>query len=119
KRRVAEAVLAAQVLDRGARGRLLQEANDLLVRVSLLHVRLPLGDGLYLSQPGPENGGQVTWYVLLATQANLIRLRNVKLHRRLGIATFIVAIGVTLSTLYIFIVVWKGWGNMSEEVRAN
>src|SRR5690606_15894806 len=59
KRRVAEAVLAAQVLDRGARGRLLQEANDLLVRVSLLHVRLPLGDGLYLSQPGPENGGQV------------------------------------------------------------
>ena len=24
-----------------------------------LHVRLPLGDGLYLNQPGPENGGQV------------------------------------------------------------
>ena len=61
----------------------------------------------------------LAWYVLLATQANLVRVRNVALHRRLGIATFIVAIGVTLSTLYIFIVVWKGWGNMSPEVRAN
>ena len=61
----------------------------------------------------------LAWYVLLATQANLIRVRNVKLHKKLGIATFIVAIGVTLSTLYIFIVLWKGWANMSEEVRAN
>ncbi len=61
----------------------------------------------------------LAWYVQLATQANLVRVHNVALHRRLGIATFIVAIGVTLSTLYIFIVVWKGWGNMSPEVRAN
>jgi hypothetical protein len=61
----------------------------------------------------------LAWYVLLATQANLIRLRNVRLHRQLGIATFIVAVGVTLSTLYIFVAVWKGWGSMSEEVRAN
>ena len=61
----------------------------------------------------------LAWYVLLATQANLIRVRNVKVHKKLGIATFIVAIGVTLSTLYIFIVLWKGWGNMAEEVRAN
>ncbi len=61
----------------------------------------------------------LAWYVLLATQANLVRQRNVKLHRKLGIATFIVAIGVTLSTLYIFIVLWKGWSNMAEDVRAN
>lgn len=61
----------------------------------------------------------LAWYVLLATQANLIRLRNVRLHRELGIATFVVAIGVTLSTLYIFIAVWKGWSHMTEEVRAN
>ena len=61
----------------------------------------------------------LAWYVLLATQANLIRVRNVKLHKRLGITTFVVAIGVILSTLYIFVVVWKGWGHMSEEVRAN
>lgn len=61
----------------------------------------------------------LAWYVLLAIQANLVRTRNVKLHRKLGIATFIVAIGVTLSTLYIFIVLWNGWANMSAEVRAN
>lgn len=61
----------------------------------------------------------LAWYLLLATQANLIRVRNVKLHKKLGIATLIVALGVTLSTLYIFIVLWKGWANMSEEVRAN
>lgn len=29
------------------------------------------------------------------------------------------AIGVTLSTLYIFVVVWKGWANMPIQVRAN
>jgi hypothetical protein len=61
----------------------------------------------------------LAWYVLLVAQANLVRVRNVALHKRLGIATFIVAIGVTLSTLYIFIVVWKGWGHMTAEVRAN
>lgn len=61
----------------------------------------------------------LAWYVLLAVQANLVRVRNMKLHKRLGIATFIVAVGVTLSTLYIFIAIWKGWGDMTEEVRAN
>ena len=61
----------------------------------------------------------LAWYVLLAVQANLVRMRNVKLHKKIGIATFIVAIGVTLSTLYIFVAVWKGWGNMTVEARAN
>jgi len=61
----------------------------------------------------------LAWYVLLAIQANLVRTRNLKLHRKLGIATFVVAIGVTLSTLYIFAVIWNGWGNMAADVRAN
>jgi hypothetical protein len=61
----------------------------------------------------------LAWYVLLATQANLVRVRNLRLHRKLGIAAFIVAIGVTLSTLYLFVVLWKGWSNMEPEVRAN
>jgi hypothetical protein len=61
----------------------------------------------------------LAWYVLLTVQANLIRTRRVSLHRTLGIATFLVAIGVTLSTLYIFVVLWKGWANMAPEVRAN
>ncbi|MBX3724787.1 MAG: hypothetical protein KF823_02585 [Xanthomonadales bacterium] len=61
----------------------------------------------------------LAWYVLLATQANLVRVRNLRLHRRLGVATFVVAIGVVLSTLYIFVVLWSGWSNMAVEVRAN
>ena len=61
----------------------------------------------------------LAWYVLLTVQANLIRTRHAGLHRKLGIATFLVAIGVTLSTLYIFVVLWKGWANMAPEVRAN
>jgi len=61
----------------------------------------------------------LAWYVLLATQANLVRVRNLRLHRKIGIATFLVAIGVALSTLYIFVVQWKGWPNMDPEVRAN
>ncbi|MBN8481332.1 MAG: hypothetical protein J0L88_07065 [Xanthomonadales bacterium] len=61
----------------------------------------------------------LAWYVLLATQANLVRVRNLRLHRKLGIATFLVAIGVTLSTLWIFVVLWKGWNAMGPEVRAN
>lgn len=61
----------------------------------------------------------LAWYILLAVQANLVRLGNVRLHRRFGVATFIVAIGVTLTTLYLFVVLWKGWTNMAPDIRAN
>jgi hypothetical protein len=61
----------------------------------------------------------LAWSVLLVVQANLVRVRNIAMHRKLGIATMLVGVGVTLSTLYIFIVVWKGWDNMAIEVRAN
>lgn len=61
----------------------------------------------------------LAWYILLAIQANLVRVRNIRLHRTLGVTTFLVAIGVTLSTLWIFVVVWKGWDAMGPEVRAN
>jgi hypothetical protein len=61
----------------------------------------------------------LAWSVLLVVQANLVRVRKVALHRRLGVATLLVGVGVTLSTLYIFIVLWKGWDNMAVEVRAN
>lgn len=61
----------------------------------------------------------LAWNVLLVVQANLVRVRNLALHRKLGIATMLVGLGVTLSTLYLFIVLWKGWDNMAPEVRAN
>lgn len=61
----------------------------------------------------------LAWYILLTTQANLARLRSMRLHKRIGIATLVVAIGVTLTTLYLFVVLWTGWSNMTPEVRAN
>jgi len=61
----------------------------------------------------------LAWSVLLVVQANLVRVRRVALHRRLGIATFLVGVGVTLSTLYLFVVLWKGWDQMAVQVRAN
>lgn len=100
-----------------------------IISILLLFLSIvAFSDNLFTDVGQPSNGDPkfiihglfgLAWYVLLATQATLIRLRNVKLHRKLGIATFIVAIGVVLSTLYIFIVVWKGWSNMAEDARAN
>ncbi|MBP3984345.1 hypothetical protein J5837_07870 [Pseudoxanthomonas helianthi] len=100
-----------------------------VVSVLLLFLSIvAFSDNLFTDIGQPSNGDPkfvvhglfgLAWYVLLATQANLVRVRNLRLHRKLGIATFIVAIGVTLSTLYLFVVLWKGWANMSGEVRAN
>ena len=59
------------------------------------------------------------WYALLATQANLARVGSYRLHRNLGVAAFVVAVGVILSTVYVFVVQWKGWVNMGAEARAN
>lgn len=61
----------------------------------------------------------LAWSVLLMVQANLVRVRRVALHRRLGIATFLVGVGLTLSTLYLFVVLWRGWDLMAVPVRAN
>jgi hypothetical protein len=100
-----------------------------IVSVLLLILSIvAFSDNLFTNIHQPSNGDPkfiihglfgLAWYVLLATQANLIRVRNLRLHRKLGIATFVVAIGVVLSTLYLFIVLWKGWENMEPDVRAN
>lgn len=61
----------------------------------------------------------LAWYLLLVMQANLVRVHNLRLHKKIGISTFVVAIGVTLSTFYLFVVLWKGWANTTGEARAN
>lgn len=61
----------------------------------------------------------LAWYVLLLVQASLIRARNVAVHRKVGVATMVVALAVVLSTLWLFVALWKGWPNMPAEVRAN
>ena len=61
----------------------------------------------------------LAWMLLFFVQSSLVRSGNVRLHRRLGTAGMLVAIGVTLSTLYVFVVVWKGWDAMPSYIQAN
>ena len=61
----------------------------------------------------------LSWMVLLTCQAWLIHIRNVRLHRRLGIAAFVVAVGVVASTGYVFYDVWRPWREMTSLVQAN
>jgi hypothetical protein len=100
-----------------------------IVSVMLLFLSITaFSDNLFTNVHQPSNSDPkfiihglfgLAWYFLLATQTYLARVRNLRLHKKLGISIFIVAIGVTLSTLYIFIALWKGWANMEPEVRAN
>ena len=60
-----------------------------------------------------------SWMLALVLQSAFIRAGNVRLHRRLGTAGFIAALGVALSTLYLFAAKWKGWALMEPEVKAN
>lgn len=59
------------------------------------------------------------WMILLFVQTSLISAGNVRLHRKIGIAGMVIAIGVTLSTIWLFVVAWKGWAAMNPEVKAN
>lgn len=59
------------------------------------------------------------WMILLFVQTSLISAGNVRLHRRLGVAAMAVAIGVALSTIWVFYAAWKGWGVMTYDVKAN
>ncbi len=59
------------------------------------------------------------WFFIFVVQANFIRKGNYESHMRWGIAGMITAIGVFLSTLYIFITVYKGWDAMVFYVKAN
>lgn len=61
----------------------------------------------------------LAWLTLFAVQANLVRIANVRLHRRLGVAGAIIAAGVVLSTLWVFVAVWHGWAAMQVVGKAN
>lgn len=96
--------------------------------VLLLLSVVAFSDNLFTNVGQPSNSDPkfvihglfgLAWYGLLVAQTRLVRVRNIGLHKRLGLATFVVAAGVTLSTLYIFVVVWKGWAHMAPNVRAN
>lgn len=59
------------------------------------------------------------WFIILVLQTNFIKKGNYNAHVQLGIAGLIAAFGVFTTTLYIFIVMYKDWDEMSALVRAN
>lgn len=61
----------------------------------------------------------LSWFVILVIQTGFIRAGNYRMHIRLGLAGMLVAIGVFISTVYIFAVLYKGWDLMPFYVKAN
>lgn len=61
----------------------------------------------------------MAWMIVLFAQAMLVRGGNIRTHRTLGVAGCIAAVGVTVTTIYVFFVVWKGWDAMAPYLRAN
>ena len=59
------------------------------------------------------------WIVILVIQTNFISNGNIKAHMKLGIAGMIAAAGVFITTVYIFVVIYKGWDAMPYFVKSN
>jgi hypothetical protein len=60
-----------------------------------------------------------SWFILFVVQANFIRKGDYKTHMKWGMAGMIVAIGVFLSTVFVFIAVYNGWDAMPFYAKAN
>lgn len=61
----------------------------------------------------------LAWMILLVVQASLPALGRVALHRKIGPWTMLVGLGVVLSTLFLFVAVWRGWDAMRPQILAN
>ena len=59
------------------------------------------------------------WFGTFVAQSVFIVQGNYKAHIKWGKIGFLISIGVFLSTLYVFIVVFKGWNAMEPFVKAN
>lgn len=59
------------------------------------------------------------WFVTFVTQSSFIARGNYQSHIKWGKIGFLISIGVFLSTLYVFISVFKGWDAMEPFVKAN
>lgn len=61
----------------------------------------------------------LAWMVAFFAQSTLIRKGDVQAHRKVGTWGFLAALGVAISTIYIFVVVWRGWDQMAIYIKAN
>ncbi len=50
----------------------------------------------------------LAWFIMLVVQSGFIRSKNYKAHIRWGVAGMLMALGVFLSSVYIFVVIYKG-----------
>lgn len=98
--------------------------SSILVILSLV----AFSDNLVTDRGQPSNGDPkfvvhgilwLTWFSLFVVQSRLIRRGGRTLHRKLGMITLAVGVGVILSTGYIFAVTHTGWQEMFVFARAN
>lgn len=61
----------------------------------------------------------LAWFVILVIQSNLIRKGDIQAHRKWGMVGMGIALGVILSTFYVFVAVYEGWDAMPFFVKAN
>ncbi len=59
------------------------------------------------------------WFIMLVVQSGFIRGKNYKAHIRWGVAGMLAALGVFITSVYIFVVIFKGWDSMPFFVKAN
>lgn len=59
------------------------------------------------------------WFIIFVVQTNFIRKGNYKSHMKWGIAGMVTAIGVFVSSVYVFVTIYKGWGAMPFYAKAN
>ena len=61
----------------------------------------------------------LAWFVTFVAQSYFIIQKKYNAHIKWGKIGFLLAIGVFVSTLYVFIVIFKGWDAMEPFVKAN
>lgn len=61
----------------------------------------------------------LAWFILLVVQSWHISQKNYKAHIALGSIGMLVALGVVLSTFWVFVVIYEGWSQMPFYVKAN
>ena len=59
------------------------------------------------------------WFIILVIQSAHILKANYKAHIKLGVAGMVAATGVLVTTVYIFVVIHKGWDAMSYIAKCN
>lgn len=61
----------------------------------------------------------LAWFIILVIQSNFIRQGNYLAHRTWGMWGMSIALGVILSTFYVFYTEFEGWEVMPSFVKAN